>query len=160
PRSFADLLHPRWLGKIVKGHPGYSGTILTATFQITREIGWDYLERLAKQRVLQVQSSTDPPKKLVLGERAVMADGNEYNVFQMKESGQPLDVVYATEGTPLITGPSAIFNPHPIPMPLGYSSTIFSRRRLNKQFVIWVGYAPSIRWYRKNPDVGPYVKLD
>jgi iron(III) transport system substrate-binding protein len=26
--------------------------------------------------VLQVQSSTDPPKKLALDERAVMADGN------------------------------------------------------------------------------------
>jgi iron(III) transport system substrate-binding protein len=94
---------------------GYSGTILTATFQITRELGWSYLERLAKQRVLQVQSSTDPPKKLVLGERAVMADGNEYNVFQMKESVQPLEVVYATEGTPPVTGPRAIFKNAPNP---------------------------------------------
>jgi iron(III) transport system substrate-binding protein len=67
PRSFVDLLDPKWLGKIVKGHPGYSGTILTATFQITRELGWGYLEKLAKQHVLQVQSSTDPPKKLALG---------------------------------------------------------------------------------------------
>jgi iron(III) transport system substrate-binding protein len=115
PRSFAGLLDPKWLGKIVKGHPGYSGTILTATFQITRELGWGYLEKLAKQHVLQVQSSTDPPKKLALGERAIMADGNEYNVFQMKESGQPLEPVYATEGTPLITGPSAIFKTAPNP---------------------------------------------
>jgi iron(III) transport system substrate-binding protein len=115
PKSFADLLDPKWRGRMVKGHPGYSGTILTATFQISRELGWDYLERLAKQNVLQVQSSTDPPKKLALGERAVMADGNEYNVFQMKESGQPLEVVYATEGSPMITGPSAIFKTAPNP---------------------------------------------
>jgi iron(III) transport system substrate-binding protein len=44
-----------------------------------------------------------------------MADGNEYNVFQMKESGQPLEVVYAAEGSPMITGPSAIFKTAPNP---------------------------------------------
>ena len=37
PRSFADLLDPKWMGKMVKGHPAYSGTIMNATFQIVRE---------------------------------------------------------------------------------------------------------------------------
>ncbi len=60
-------------GKIVKAHPGYSGTILTATYQTARDVGWDYYEKLAKQRVMQVQSASDPPKKLALGERAIMA---------------------------------------------------------------------------------------
>src|SRR5213082_2473673 len=73
PKSFADLLDPKWSGKIVKGHPGYSGTIMTATFQISRDLGWEYFEKLAKQKVMQVQSSADPPKKLALGERAIMA---------------------------------------------------------------------------------------
>jgi iron(III) transport system substrate-binding protein len=115
PKSFADLLDPRWMNKIVKGHPGYSGTIMTATFQMARDLGWDYFEKLAKQKIMQVQSSADPPKKLALGERSVMADGNEYNVFQLKESGQPVEPVYATEGSPLIVGPNGIFKSAPNP---------------------------------------------
>jgi iron(III) transport system substrate-binding protein len=115
PTSFADLLDPKWAGKMVKGHPAYSGTIMTATFQIVRELGWEYLEKLSKQRVMQVQSSTDPPKKLSLGERAVMADGNEYGVVLLKEAGQPVEPVYPAEGTPTISGPTGIFAsaPHP-----------------------------------------------
>jgi ABC-type Fe3+ transport system substrate-binding protein len=115
PKSFADLLDPKWAGKMVKGHPAYSGTIMTATFQLVRELGWEYFEKLAKQRVMQVQSSTDPPKKLSLGERAVMADGNEYGIVLLKEAGQPVEPVYPTEGTPTISGPTGIFAsaPHP-----------------------------------------------
>jgi iron(III) transport system substrate-binding protein len=115
PKSFADLLDPKWSGKMVKAHPGYSGTIMTATFQLTRDLGWDYLEKLAKQKIMQVQSSTDPPKKLALGERAVMADGNEYNMFLEKDKGSPVEIVYPTEGTPLVIGPNGIFKQAPNP---------------------------------------------
>jgi iron(III) transport system substrate-binding protein len=115
PKSFADLLDPKWKGLIVKAHPGYSGTILTATFEIARELGWDYFAKLAAQKVMQVQSSTEPPKKVALGERPVMADGNEYNMFTLKERGSPVEIVYPAEGTPFIASPSAVLAqaPHP-----------------------------------------------
>jgi iron(III) transport system substrate-binding protein len=100
---------------MVKAHPGYSGTILTSTFQMARDLGWTYFESLAKQNIMQVQSSSDPPKKLEIGERAVMADGNEYNMFQIKEAGKPVEIVYPTEGAPLIVGPNAIFKNAPNP---------------------------------------------
>jgi iron(III) transport system substrate-binding protein len=115
PKSFADLLDPKWTGRLVKAHPGYSGNVMSATFEMVRDIGWDYFEKLAKQKVMQVQSSTDPPKKLVLGERAVMVDGNEYNALILKEGDKPVEPVYPSEGTPMAVGPNGIFKAAPNP---------------------------------------------
>jgi iron(III) transport system substrate-binding protein len=115
PKSFADLLDPRWKGKIVKGHPDYSGTILTATFQLARDLGWSYFEKLAQQNVMQVQSALEPPNKIALGERAVQADGADSNLLLLKEQGASVEAAYATEGTPLITAPSGVFQSAPNP---------------------------------------------
>jgi iron(III) transport system substrate-binding protein len=115
PKSYADLLDPKWQGKIVKAHPGYSGAIMTATFVLTRDLGWSYLEKLAQQKVMQVQSAADPPKKILLGERAIMADGNDYNLVLLKDQGKAVEVVYPTEGAPLIIVPSGIFRGAPNP---------------------------------------------
>ncbi len=110
PKSRLALLDPKWRNRLVKAHPGYSGTILNDTFVIinTPSLGWDYLAKLGQQRVMQVQSSTEPPKKLALGERLVMVDGNEYNLFQLKEKGDPIEAIYPEEGTTIAIGHSAI----------------------------------------------------
>jgi iron(III) transport system substrate-binding protein len=115
PKSFADLLDPKWKGRIVKAHPGYSGTILTTTFALANTLGWSFYEKLASQRVMQVQSAGDPPKKLALGERAVQADGVDAILDQLKEQGAPIEFVYAAEGTPLITTPGGVLSSAPNP---------------------------------------------
>jgi iron(III) transport system substrate-binding protein len=115
PKSFLDLLDPRWKGRLVKAHPGYSGMITTTTFMLVREFGWPYFEKLAQQRVMQLQSASDPPKKLELGERAATGDGIDYLLTLLKEKGLPVEIVYPAEGAPLIVVPSAVFASAPSP---------------------------------------------
>jgi iron(III) transport system substrate-binding protein len=115
PKGFNDLLDPKYAGKLVKAHPGYSGTIMTATQQTARELGWSYFEKLAKQKVLQVQSATEPPKRLEAGERGVAVDGSDYLFWLAKERGSPIEVVLAVEGTPQISNPMAVFRAAPNP---------------------------------------------
>ena len=115
PAGYLDLLDPKWKGKLVKAHPGYSGTSLTGTFAITKALGWDYLEKLSKQGVQQLQSTTATPKSIASGERAVMVDGNEYNMFIEIDAKSPVKIIYPVEGTPFVTSPTAVFAdaPHP-----------------------------------------------
>ncbi len=115
PKGYLDLLEPKWKGKLTKAHPGYSGTALTGTFALTKALGWEYLEKLSKQGVQQLQSTTATPKSIASGERMVMVDGNEYNMFIEIDKKSPVKIVYAKEGTPFVGSPTAIFAgaPHP-----------------------------------------------
>ncbi|SHH96254.1 ABC transporter substrate-binding protein [Pollutimonas bauzanensis] len=115
PRSHADLLDPKWQGKIVKAHPAYSGAIMTATYALGKTLGWDYFQKLGRQDVMQIQSATATPQKVAQGERAVMADGTDYNVFILKAAGAPIQEVYPAEGSPLLTEHAGVLKqaPHP-----------------------------------------------
>jgi iron(III) transport system substrate-binding protein len=115
PKGYRDLLDPKWKGKLTKAHPGYSGTSLTGTYAVVKVLGWDYLEKLSKQGVQQLQSTTATPKSIASGERAVMVDGNEYNMFIEIDKKSPVKIIYPVEGTPFVSSPVGIFKdaPHP-----------------------------------------------
>jgi iron(III) transport system substrate-binding protein len=115
PRTWKDLLDPRWKGKLVTAHPGYSGVIATHVLALVNLHGWDYFKALAANQLMLVQSANDPSGVVASGERAVAVNGGDYSFYQVKKKGNPIDMVYPREGVPLVVSPTAItaFAPHP-----------------------------------------------
>ena len=115
PKTWKDLLDPRWKGKLVTAHPGYSGVISTHVLALVHLYGWDYFKQLAQNRPMLVQSAVDPSSVVASGERAVAANGGDYTFYQVKKKGNPVEIVFPQEGVPLVVSPTAIaaFAPHP-----------------------------------------------
>jgi iron(III) transport system substrate-binding protein len=115
PKTWKDLLDPKWRGKLVTAHPGYSGVIATHVLALVHLHGWEYFQQLAKNNLMLVQSAVDPSGVVASGERPVAANGGDYTFYQAKKKGNPVEIVYPREGVPLVVSPTAIttFAPHP-----------------------------------------------
>ena len=115
PKTWKDLLDPKWKGKMVTAHPGYSGVISTHVLALVNLYGWDYFKQLAQNKLMLVQSAVDPSGVVASGERLVAVDGGEYTFYQIKKKGNPVEIVYPKDGVPLVVSPTAImsFAPHP-----------------------------------------------
>jgi iron(III) transport system substrate-binding protein len=115
PKTWKDLLDPKWKGKLVTAHPGYSGVIATHVLALVHLHGWDYFKQLAQNRVMLTQSAADPPGVVASGERVVAVNGGDYSAYQLKKKGNPIEIVYPKEGVPLVVSPTAItvWAPHP-----------------------------------------------
>ena len=115
PKTWKDLLDPKWKRKMVTAHPGYSGVISTHVLALIQLFGWDYFKQLGQQQVMIVQSAVDPAGIVASGERLIAVNGGDYNFYQTKKQGNPVEIVYPREGVPLVVSPTAIatFAPHP-----------------------------------------------
>src|SRR5688500_14901636 len=87
PKTWKDLLAPKWKGKLVTAHPGYSGVIATHVLALSHLLGWDYFRALGQQNVMIVQSAVDPAGVVASGERPVAVDGGDYTFYQSKKAG-------------------------------------------------------------------------
>jgi iron(III) transport system substrate-binding protein len=114
PKTWKDLLDPKWKGKLVQAHPSYSGFVSVGMAGLVKVFGWDYMKKLAAQKPRIVQSAVDTTAYIVRGEALAGATGL-YNDFDPIKAGEPIKVIFPPEGVPFIASAQAIFAkaPHP-----------------------------------------------
>ncbi len=115
PKSWKDLIDPKWKGRIVHSHPSYSGFVTNGMINIVKMHGWDYYKKMAALKPNIQQSALVGIPIVATGERDIGAGTVLYGLFAAINKGEPLKVILPTEGVPLVTSPSGILSkaPHP-----------------------------------------------
>ena len=108
PKNWPDLLDPKWKDKIALGHPGFSGYVGTWTVTMRKLYGWEFFEKLAKNNPQIGRSVNDTVTMLNSGERIVAGTGPVGTTMESAKKGNPLAMIYPTDGAVLIIAPSGI----------------------------------------------------
>ena len=97
PKSWADLIDPRFKGEVILANPALSGSAYAQIYMIYKLYGNEFLAKLAKNAVFTA-SSTAGPESVARGEYAVTVTG-ESNIGKYIGEGAPVTFVYPAEGT-------------------------------------------------------------
>lgn len=108
PKNWTDLLDPKWKDNIALGHPAFSGYVGTWALTLRNQYGWDFFEKLAKNNPRIGRSINDTVTMLNAGESAIAGSGPVGTLMESVQKGNPLAMIYPTDGTVLIIAPSGI----------------------------------------------------
>lgn len=114
PTNWTDLNDPKWKGKIAVSHPGYSGSTGSWAVLMKKLYGSEFFEKLNDLDPLIGRSLIDPPTMVNKGERSI-GISSLATVTRLKLNGNPIEIVYPTDGAKLtISGTGILWNaPHP-----------------------------------------------
>lgn len=114
PKSWMDLTDPKWKKRLALGHPAFSGFDAAWCVAMMKRVGWQYYEALAKNDPLVQRSTFDTLTALSSGERLVAPLPDAFAAIAAAK-GNPVTVVYPTDGSVMILGYTAILKNAPQP---------------------------------------------
>ena len=103
PRSWADLLDPKYKGHIVMSNPSTSGTAYLLLASHAARLGedrmWEYYDALDKN-LSQVTKSGGAPGRMAASGETPIGIALAYEVEVAKKQGAPIDIIWPSDGVP------------------------------------------------------------
>jgi iron(III) transport system substrate-binding protein len=107
PKNWPDLLDPKWKNQVTVGSPNFSGMVGVWTLSLAKLYGWDFFTKLNAQSPQVGRSIDDAVTVLNSGERMVGL-GSASTALRNAAKGNPIAVVYPTDGAVAVLAPSGV----------------------------------------------------
>ena len=103
PKSWKDLLDPKYRGKIAMPNPEAATTALATVMALSDKYGWEYWEQLKANDVV-VSPTIEMRDKFSRGEYPITITMEEDVLRQQQALNVPATIVYPEEGSVLVPG--------------------------------------------------------
>ena len=115
PKTWSDLLDPKYKGQMVTTDPSYTALGLMTVATLAKKFGWGFYEKLRSADTMVVQGNQQVADMLKNGERLIAAGALDSYAADERKAGHPISTIYPSEGALIIASPTAIVKGSPNP---------------------------------------------
>ncbi|NGZ74582.1 ABC transporter substrate-binding protein [Saccharibacillus alkalitolerans] len=111
PTSWADLSKPEYKDQVNIPDPSLSGSALdfmTGYLNANGEGGWDLFQSYKDNGAVLAGANKEALDPVITGAKGIVASAVDYMTYSAKAKGEPIDIVYPSEGTIISPRPAAI----------------------------------------------------
>jgi iron(III) transport system substrate-binding protein len=115
PRTWEDLLAPKYKGKLVMTDPSFTSLQVSVVGTMSKARGWGFYEKLRANDVMIVQGNQQVSDMLKRGERLIAVGALDSYAADLKKEGHPIKTLYPSDGLFVIPSPTSIVKGSPNP---------------------------------------------
>ncbi len=115
PKTWSDLLDPKYKGQMVTTDPSYTALGLMTVATLAKKFGWSFYEKLRAADTMVVQGNQQVADMLKNGERLIAAGALDSYAADERKAGHPIATVYPSEGALIIASPTSVVKGSPNP---------------------------------------------
>lgn len=115
PKSWNDVLDPKYKGKLVMTDPSFTALQLTVVGMLSKERGWGYYEKLRSNDILIVRGNQQVSDNIKRTERLIAVGALDSYAAEDRAAGHPIVTIYPSDGTYIVYSPTAVIKGGPNP---------------------------------------------
>jgi iron(III) transport system substrate-binding protein len=115
PKTWSDLLNPKYKGKIVMPDPNFSSLLVVIAGTLGKVHGWQFFDKLRANDVMVVQSNQQVSDMVKRGERPIAMAADAAYVGPSRKEGLKISILYPSDGAFVIASPSSVVKGSPNP---------------------------------------------